>query len=245
MLENRHAFIALPNGKIHVQYIGEGTKLLIAFHGFGRHGGDAARWQPYFQDAYTIASVDLPFHGKSQWNEASFTRNDIVDILRAVAAGSGHTHFALAGHSLGARLILAVLEEVREQVQALYLLAPDGLSTRWMGVLQAWPKSSRPFLGKHALPLLQKAAQKDFLPPIPARFFKHSARKAELVHSWYSLADFRIWKHGLKKQFKQNHFPVYVVLGVRDRVVRNNQIQRFFKQIPNAKILYLKNEHLF
>ena len=123
---------------------GNGSGCIIAFHGFGRTGGDFHLFEPALGGKYTIHAFDLPFHGESPASseraERPFTPAELRDYFIAFADHISAKKFVLIGFSLGGRVALSLLETMPDRISRAILIAPDGLKPRpWYRALASSP----------------------------------------------------------------------------------------------------------
>lgn len=120
-------FIAYRDNNIHCIKMGKGPKLLIAFHGFDN---DARIFEPLavcLHDEYTLISVDLPGHGQTSWKEPYLKIADLMALVQGIKNEFKAEKFSLIGFSLGGRICLNIVQYQPNWVEALFLIAPDGL----------------------------------------------------------------------------------------------------------------------
>jgi len=145
-------FIAYKNSTIHYCVCGNGLKLLFCFHGYGEQAESFAVLEPTLGKDYTIIAIDMPFHGKTEWNEGlDFNDDDLVGILenivarlndipfeingdvssppfRPARAGTdGGLGLSLLGYSMGGRIALQLMQKIPISIERAVLVAPDGL----------------------------------------------------------------------------------------------------------------------
>jgi len=126
--------VSYKNSKISFLTAGNGQKLVICFPGYGEDASSCSFLGKYGGSEFTFIAIDLPFHGKTRWEEGlDFHWEDLKNIVAIILK----THFSentpgkekitLLGFSLGGRLALSLYQSIPEQVQKVVLLAPDGL----------------------------------------------------------------------------------------------------------------------
>jgi pimeloyl-ACP methyl ester carboxylesterase len=122
---NQH-FIVYKTSKISYYQFGTGIQKAICLHGYDE---DATRFfflEKYAGHAFTFFSIDLPFHGQTQWNEGlTFTHEDLQAIIHIIVGNS--TAITLLGFSMGGRVALSLYESSPDRIKKMMLLAPDGL----------------------------------------------------------------------------------------------------------------------
>ncbi|MEX2336238.1 MAG: alpha/beta hydrolase [Fulvivirga sp.] len=126
-----------------IQYhkIGNGSKIMLAFHGFGQTGEDFIPLGKVIAKDFTIYSFDLFYHGKSYWSIGNerLTKRFWRDFISEFTTTHDINNFSLCGFSLGAKFALATLEAYPERVEKIVLIAPDGIKTRMWYSLATYP----------------------------------------------------------------------------------------------------------
>ncbi len=144
--------IIYKNSRINYSRFGNGPANALCFHGFGEGGDVFGFLAKYAGDQYTFHAIDLPFHGKTEWNEGlTFTISDLIKIIEqilyrqsgsrqsAVVQSATTCHpeqsegqkLSLIGFSLGGRIALSLYQAMSEKFGRLVLLAPDGLKVNF------------------------------------------------------------------------------------------------------------------
>lgn len=130
--------LSYKNSQVSYYRIGSGPNPAICFHGFGEEGTLYSFLEKYADDQYTFYSIDLPFHGKTEWQEGLlFTHNDLKLIIHEIleqnnlkphpTSGGTNLQYTLLGFSLGGRIALSFYQAQPECIKKIILLAPDGL----------------------------------------------------------------------------------------------------------------------
>lgn len=105
-----------------------GSKLLIAFHGYGN---SAALFTPVARavcSEYTTVSLDLPHHGASQWEgEDPWHPDELCAMVRSLMKAYGVQKVSLVCFSIGGRPGLILVERCPELIESVVLIAADGL----------------------------------------------------------------------------------------------------------------------
>jgi len=124
------AFIAYKSSKIHYIFFGAGKKLLLCLHGYNGSCFSFNFLQNDLPEEYSLVALDLPFHGKTIWNEGLlFEMSDLLAIIEKITIHHfpGIKKYLIMGFSMGGRLALSILQHIPQRIERLILLAPDGL----------------------------------------------------------------------------------------------------------------------
>jgi len=138
--------LSYKNSTVSYYGFGSGSYPAICFHGFGEDGNLYSFLEKYAGADYTFYCIDLPFHGKTQWNEGLvFTHWDLLQIISIIFDKNGISAdepFSVLGFSLGGRIALSLYQAQPVRVKKIILFAPDGLKVNpwywfatqtWMG----------------------------------------------------------------------------------------------------------------
>src|SRR6218665_602262 len=98
------------NLALHYKKEGNGSKILVAFHGYGNDCSLFDILIPYLKDDYTILSFDLPFHGQSIWPKTvAFTQQHLNILTEQILELCQVKKISLLGYSLGGRICMNIL----------------------------------------------------------------------------------------------------------------------------------------
>lgn len=122
-------------GKIHFHEYGEGSKPMLAFHGYGMTGKQFHVLKKSVLKEYKVYGIDHFFHGESTltgWTErqiiTGMPRHMVKLYLEEWFNTYGRQRISLMAYSIGANLALILLQEFPEWIDELILMAPDGLA---------------------------------------------------------------------------------------------------------------------
>ena len=229
------------NSTIGYYRFGSGPKTAVCFHGYGEEAAIFGFLANYAGNQYTFYSIDLPFHGKTEWSdELTFTATDLQQIVAQII-DNPNPKFTLLGFSLGGRVALSLYQTTPEKIEKIILLAPDGLkinSWYWLAT-QTWlgnkffaltMKKPGWFLG--FLKLLNK------LKLINASIFKFvnyyigDAEVRRLLYTrWITLRKLKPHLQKIKNLIRENKIPVRLVYGKHDRIILSSVGEKFRRGI--------------
>ncbi len=213
---------------------GHGPLPILAFHGFGRTGADFEVLEKELGDRCTLYAFDLHFHGQSpgypERADEPFTPKELATYFMAFADKLSAPKVGLLGYSLGGRIVLSLLEQMPEQIERVFLAAPDGLKTRpWYRGLAASRVGRMLYKRFVAKPRVTHAILKSLraMRLMNERMYRFlmgqtdSHTKRQLVHDvWLS---YRLIEPDLARvaaNAAEHHVPVHVFFGSHDRVIR-------------------------
>ncbi len=249
----KSSFIQLPSGNIHCLTFGTGPELLIALHGFSDRARMFAVLEPALYENYTVVAVDWPFHGQTVWQPKTFSKEDLLDIIRRILAENGTDRFSLMGFSFGARLAQAMLPELVGQLNKLYLLSPDGVKTKGMGIASKTPMWVRRLLfivlqnPGWFIGLLNIGRKIGITPPLIHHFLTNNLNRPERFRRtfgcWLALDSFYLRRHTIQRILRESHLSTDVYIGLNDPMLTQKTIKKLFEGLPNVRISWLKEGH--
>lgn len=215
---------------------GNGPQPVICFHGYSEDSGMFSFLEKYAGLEFTFYTLDLPFHGKTEWKEGLvFTPDDLRQIVSTIL-DLGHSESEtlsqkpiLLGFSLGGRMALSLYENIPEGVGKIVLLAPDGLKINfwyWLST-QTWAGQKLfHFTMKHPgwffgfLKLINKLR---FVNASVFKFVKYyidnTGVRQLLYNRWISLRKIKPDLKVIRTLVKTNKTSVRLVYGEHDRII--------------------------
>ncbi|MCG8326849.1 MAG: alpha/beta hydrolase [Chitinophagales bacterium] len=247
------SYIHTPYGQIHYQKIGQGERLMIALHGHGEDGTAFLPIEATLKNNITLYALDLPFHGKTQWLKDYYTPEQLCFVVESILAMENSRQFEALGHSLGGRLWLCLLPILSNRMTAAYLLAPDGLSTRKMSLVEWMPLVLKRSLGASlkrpswAINLAEKLNRWQWLDLFSYRYLKlqllEEERKICMLKTWYSLSYFRLGPQRAQKYLQQSGVPCIVLVGDQDRIISSSDLKNIFEPLPQTIFQEISANH--
>lgn len=245
--------LQLPSGDINVRKFGSGPRLLIAFHGFAEDGSAFTGLGRALGDTGMLYAIDLPFHGGTFWKGTDYRPGQLAGIVEAILEREGFLRFEAIGHSLGARLWLHLLPAFQGRLERAYLLAPDGLQSRWLHLVEWLPAGwRRRFAGLLSRPgwLLALASAlhracliDDFLLRYLRFHLSDESKRHRLLHTWGALSYFRLGGNRARHLIRQGQAPVLVLLGDKDQLVDPEAIRQRLKGLNDVGIEVVNATH--
>lgn len=230
------------NSRVSYYRFGSGPKLAICFHGYGENGAIFNFLAKYAGDRYTFYSIDLPFHGRTEWAEdLTLTCPDLQQIIEEILRQGNHKQctasggqtinnkLTIIGFSLGGRVALSLYQAIPGKIERVVLLAPDGLKTNFWYWLATQTKLGNRFFAFTMkkpgwffgfLKLLNK------LNMVNASIFKFvnyyigDAEVRRLLYSrWTTLRKLKPNLEKIKKIIGENETQVRLIYGKHDRII--------------------------
>ena len=232
---------------------GTGSRMLLAFHGFGRTGEDFRIFERGLGADFTIFAFDLPYHGKgtvdSSDKNPAFTKTDLYNLLDRFCKEKGIDRFSVMGYSLGGKIALGCLEVFKERIENIYLLAPDGLKinpfyffgTRtWTG---RWLFKSiiyHPGILMITGNLLERMR---WINPKLNHFVKHHmdtvVKRKKVYHVWVLFRKFIPDLHKITDTINENNTGLLLVFGKYDSVIPPGLANKLVCRLKNKEVLHV------
>ncbi|MFN3315350.1 MAG: alpha/beta fold hydrolase [Raineya sp.] len=127
--------VYLQTQKMQCLQIGEGEKILFAFHGFGQNPNVFECLRPLLPN-YTIYSFDLLSFGKEP------QKKEIFRLVDEFCHNQQIKKFSIVSFSIGSKIALSLLENFSEKIEKMILIAPDGFRKSY------WYQFATSFFGK-------------------------------------------------------------------------------------------------
>jgi pimeloyl-ACP methyl ester carboxylesterase len=255
--------IQYKNSAIAYHRFGEGPCPLLCFHGYGEQAGMFDFLGRYAGDQYTLIAIDLPFHGKTEWNEGlNFSAEDLRQICNDILLVEIPSRilrdqipkFSLLGFSLGGRIALSLYQVFPERIEKMVLLAPDGLKVNFWYWL-----STQTLIGNKFFAFTMKRPGWFFgllklmnrLRLVNASIFKFvnyyigDAEVRQLLYArWTSLRKLKPDLRRIKKAVRDNKTPVRLLYGKHDRIILPSVGEKFQKEIePYCTLSIISSGH--
>ena len=248
-----NGFLEYENSKVHFIKFGQGDKLLIALPGFGDPASLYLALQMALEKDYTVFAIDLPFHGKTQWNKPVFYKKDLINIFNLLAKKEGKQRFELMGYSFGGRIILSSLPELINSLDKIYLVASDGMQTDGMTIALKVPLWLRRVLEKVASKptrfdwLLNIFYKVGFISKFNRKFIRYNLaiqeRRDRIFKTWFSLNDFQVPLKKVKLLLKEAAIPVALYFGTEDNIITLKGGLKFKEGLTNVELNTLEEGH--
>jgi pimeloyl-ACP methyl ester carboxylesterase len=248
----QRAFLPYRSSQVHYCWFGAGQKILLCFHGYGESEESFHFLENYIPTEYTLIAIDLPFHGKTQWQEGlTFLVADLLAIVDALLTKHGrpHSRFTVLGYSMGGRIALQLLQAIPDQTDRLVLLAPDGLKVNfwyWLATQTYIGNRLFSFTMKHPgwfFALLQAGNKLQLINQSVlkfTRYYIHDISVRRLLYERWTCMRFITPNLALiKKLIRAHQTPVRLLYGRYDRIIRHERGEKFGTGIESFCTLHI------
>ena len=227
---------------------GSGPRPAFCFHGFGEDAASFNFLAKYAGNQYTFYSIDLPFHGETDWKEdLSFRDKDLLQIIEEILKLENqqpvpsNQKLSLIGFSLGGRIALSLFQLIPGKIERLVLLAPDGLKINfwyWLAT-QTWAGNKFfHFTMKHPgwffgfLKMMNKLKLVNSSVFKFVNFYIGDAEVRRLLYDrWTCMRKFRPEVNHIKYLIRRENCKVRLIYGEHDRIILSSVGERFRKGI--------------
>ncbi|MEM1406783.1 MAG: alpha/beta hydrolase [Bacteroidota bacterium] len=231
-----------------------GSKVLLAFHGFGQDNTSLLPCIEKLKFKYTIYSFRHFFHG-SVWNfkDKPLTKSLWEKIIRELLLKHRIDSFELLGFSLGAKVALNTLELFISKVHRVHLLAPDGIQTSVWYNLATYPGIFRYFFrsmivqpkrfysilhGLHRFRLVDNGLLR-----FAASQMNTASKRHRVYYSWVVYKRLNVDRGALIELMNTSQCEVTFWLGRYDKVIQRKGIESFAKQLNKKSLKILECGH--
>jgi pimeloyl-ACP methyl ester carboxylesterase len=244
-----------PAKYLNYKKYGTGPKFLLAFHGFGQTELAFQLFETSLGIDYTIISIDLFFHGKSQWpaDELPVPTESWHDLLLDILKAEQVDKFSVMGYSLGGKLALTMAILFPQRVQRIILAAPDGIYLNpWYKVATGTRVMRAVFhyLNDHSALLIRLISFFSRIRLVSVRLAKfaisqvvNSSNGTSIYHAWVG---FRLFTQNIEKVLQtvnENNIHVTVVAGKYDTVIPYGKLHAFEKKCRLSDFVLIKTGH--
>ena len=245
--------------KLPFTQLGHGPHTLLAFHGAGQHG--ASCYQPFADKMghhYTIYAFDLYFHGanlsatdfhneevlsKAMWGQ------EIKKFLKSLQID----RFDVAGFSLGGRFALATIEQFSTQIDAVILMAPDGVTEHPIYTLASRFKPTRQLFGwlmknpnsllRFAYLLKSVGIIHDSLYRFVNQLLNTPEKRLQIYNAWVGFRAFHFDIPQLYKLILQEDITLFLFTGKFDKLLPPRAVQPLSELLPPQHFIILPCGH--
>ncbi|ALD21655.1 alpha/beta fold hydrolase [Hymenobacter sp. DG25A] len=241
--------------QLHYQRYGTGPRAILAFHGYGQGEGHWRNLIAALDPGVTVYAFDLFYHGRSRLArpDAPLTKKRLGEVMDDFLREQQLTRYGLLAFSMGAKFALTLLENHPEQVEKIWLIAPDGLQRQFWYKLATSPAVMRGMLGRavlrpqRLLGLLDTLAQRRLVNTGLVRFAQWQLdsreKRLRVYRSWTGFRNLTFDLTHLRRLLNQHQIPITFFLGQHDRVIPYAGLQPFISGLQHAHTVVLNAGH--
>ncbi|MFC0185247.1 Pimeloyl-ACP methyl ester carboxylesterase [Pseudarcicella hirudinis] len=242
--------------KLNYQKFGKGKNILLSFHGIGQDSSCFSDFGNLHKDKFTIYAFDLPFHGKSEFQNTDnqpIPKKQIAAFFEKFLESHQIEKFSLMGYSIGGRFVLTLTEVFHKKINTVYLVAPDGISESWiyrLATRNIFTRKVFKWVVFNPVPfevLAKFLVSLGFVNKSVVRFSQKmldNDKKRKLIYdSWISFRSLRFNLQDLAKIINKEKLKIIFCMGKFDTVLPKKSIDPLFKKLKVKKIIIFDAGH--
>ena len=244
--------VRLDNGQLVYSKFEGGSKILLAFHGFGQDKSIFKEWAEILKAEYTIYSFDLFYHGMSDRSYGKLLKSEWKQYFEQFLKQEAIDGYSVMGFSLGGRFAIASSLVFPERTERLMLIAPDGIVPPIWFTFATHPAIK--WLFKYLMfnpdkldRLITFNRRHKIVSPYIEDFVKKELGDAEnrkrVYISWNHFKTLAYPRRTLIKRFNQHRFDRQIVLGSNDHVIKPKVILPIIEAMGNFDVDILPMKH--
>ena len=240
---------------LHYVIQGNGSKNLLAFHGFGQNRKAFDNFSNSFSTDYTLYIFDLYFHGQSTWgyDERPLQKHLWKKTIERFLELHQMDKFSLCGFSLGGKFALATLEAFPEKVESLILIAPDGIKTSFWYSLATYPMLFRQLFKSMILHPNRFVAISRALNSLGVmdkgliRFAEHQMdtqeKRRRVYYSWVVFRHLTFDLKAIAELLNRHSIALILITGKFDKVIRSKSMDKLLFHVKKYRHEILETGH--
>jgi len=255
-MDSQEFFLRHSSGaQLYYRKMGTGSKVLLAFHGFGQDHQAYFAMEEKLGDQYTLYSFDLFYHGKSFWhhNQTALTKEFWRELMLEFFRAHKIERYSLAGFSMGGRFVLSTLEAFPDRVEDIVFIAPDGIKTSTWYSLATYPgffrNWFRSFIVKpqgftnlvnvmHRYKVVDKGILK--FANTQMRTVKQRRR---VFYTWTVFKPLKFNMKRVAHLLNAYEIPVQMFLGKHDKIMTEENMRRLLNRLEKYELVILNTGH--
>ena len=243
------------NSKLAYTVSGSGPKTILLFHGFGQSHKAFEPLQASLIDTHTVYNFDLYFHGKSEWcnGEKPLQKAFWNEMFQQFLIEHNIKSFSICGFSIGCRFVMTIVEGFTEQIEDIYLLAPDGINRSFWYTISTYPYLLRRVFKSMILhpslfrTIIHTLFELRLMKKGLLKFAEHQMNTVEkrrkVYFSWVVFRHLFCDMNEFTELVNGKKIPVMVVVGRKDQVITASSLKGFVKKIGDARFEILEIGH--
>lgn len=244
-----HTPIHYKNSTLSYIVYGSGAELLLAFHGNGKNAASLQILEPYFGDRFTIVSIDIFYHGHSEWKEKNApAKQEWKEMVELILARFGNpAKFSVFGYSIGGQLAVCTTYLFPTRIHTLWLTASTGIDGDMFYNFAVNTSIGRFFLNGFVqkpgiilglLSLLKNTRLiSGGLSTFAYRKIDTEEKRNLLYHRWMVLRHQSVSPSQLKQLIRTHTIQTVLLFGKNDKVINHKTAIKFAKNLPNTLLL--------
>ena len=240
---------------MHYMRYGRGSRVLLAFHGFGQNQSYFVPLAERLGHEYTVYAFDLFYHGKSYWykNGQALTKDFWQMLILEVLTRHQIQRFSLMGFSMGGKFVLATLAAFAEKVEEVIFIAPDGIKTSTWYSLATYPgvlrNVFRSFIVRpqgfqrlvnvmHKYGIVDKGILK-----FANTQMRTTRQRRRVYYSWTVFKPLKFPMKRIAHLLNAYQIPVQMYLGKYDKIMTEENMRHLLDRLDQQELHVLETGH--
>lgn len=248
-------YLIRDKSKLHYRKIGSGSKVLLAFHGYGQSSSYYLPMEQALGHDYTIYAFDLFFHGGSRLHkdDMPLSKEFLKEIVEHFLEKYKIERFSVMGFSMGGKFALTLIEQMPERVEELYLIAPDGIKTSFWYNIATYPGWMQQLFKRTVIKpkaffkFLQVLNKYNLAHKSLIRFAHYqmdsTAKRLRVYRSWIGFRELNFDIRQIVRLLNEHRIPVTMFLGEYDEIISPKRVKVFMDALDEGELVILKTGH--
>ncbi|MFZ6051068.1 alpha/beta fold hydrolase [Halocola ammonii] len=259
-MKSNHQTVSHKDLKLEYITRGEGSQIILAFHGFGRKAEDFLLFEPLLRPDQKLVSVNIFQHGESRFPEHRIERDPVndkewSDLISKILEREKAESYWVMGYSLGGKLALQTSLTMAFKPKGILLFAPDGIKINKLYSFTSKTTAGRAIYKqvlKRPKPFFKLADLLKFLRIISDKihrfvnFHMDTHQKRRLVYdTWLIFRNFEPNLREVALTVEKYEMTVHMLFGKYDKIIPPAHGEKMAEILKNPKSLHvLESGHL-
>lgn len=254
-MQVQSGIIKVENQEMHCLRMGNGPKMLLAFHGFDNNAAIFTPLANELSDLYTVISIDLPGHGTTKWQLPFFEKKHLMALVQGFKLDKQVDKISLIGYSLGGRVCLNIIEKQPNWVEEIFLLAADGVQKNiwyYLATQNIIGKKIFRYMCENPEGLLRKFSWLRDIKLVDESRYKFAKTKLQndkvrnlLAYVWPVMSKLTADRVRVKNYINRYKIKVHVFSGKYDRIFPPERSRKFMFALRNTQQHIIDTGHNF
>lgn len=244
------------NSPVSYHRFGEGSEVLVAFHGYGQTSADFLFFEEVLAAQFTVIAIDFFWHGKSEWREKEdFTEHDMKMIVVGIQRQEQieASRFSLCSFSMGARMARALVRSFPSRINYFILLSPPTFSfNRFLefttnNPLGLW--AFRYFVRNHNalmwwVNMLQKVGVLNrSVSVFTSKFIGKPERLEKVFKTWFSQRKLKTNFRAFANLLDRHNIKTVLIVGKNDPITPPAGMIKYVRRLKNGLVMMIRKKH--
>jgi pimeloyl-ACP methyl ester carboxylesterase len=250
-------YVIKDKSKLHYRVIGNGSRAMLAFHGYGQSSAYYHPMEQALGKDYTIYAFDLFFHGPSHLHKRDMPlRKDFLrELIEHFLRRQHLERFSLMGFSMGGKFALTLVECMPVRIEELFLIAPDGIKTSFWYNIATYPGWLQQLFKRTVVKpelffgLLRMLDKYNMVHPSLLRFAHYqmdsTSKRLRVYRSWVGFRELNFDIRKIVQLLNTHQVGVTMFLGEYDEIISPRRVSVFVDALDKGELVLLKTGHSY